>query len=219
MKYCPKCKVSLNDENEECILCNGKVKKEEVDSVFPYVPNIYKQYNTFFRVLVLIALICSCICVFFNVILPFETKWSIFVILGFICLFVLLKISITKRYNLPKRLVTQVIIISLLSLLWDYLTGWHLWSTTYVIPIICSVTSIDMVIVAKVLKLYIEDYIIYSISIAILGLVPIIFILCNLTTTIYLSYICIFLNLLSFVLLIVLKWDDVLRELKRRFHI
>lgn len=219
MKFCNKCKVSLNDNNDKCILCSSQVDGGNTDSVFPYVPTIYKEYGMFFKLLILISIICCSGCIFLDFLFPTNTNWSLFVVLGFICLFILLKIALFKRYNLPKRIVFQVVIISLLSIIWDYCTGWNRWSITFVVPIICSVASIDMVIIAKVLRLYIEDYLIYFILIALFGLVSILFIVFNWVSNVYPSYICIFLNLISFTMLIVLNFESVVRELNRRLHI
>ena len=135
---------------------------------------------------------------------PTNTAWSLFVVLGFSCLLFLLRIAISKRYNLLERLVFQIIVISLLSLVWDYCTGWNLWSISFVIPIICSVASIDMAIIAKLLRLYIEDYLIYFILIVLLGFVPILFVSFNLVSNAYPSYICIFLNVITFYMLLIL---------------
>lgn len=219
MKFCSKCKVSLNDKNDKCILCSSHLNNGSTDTVFPYVPMVYKEYQLFFKLLLIISFVCCSGCAFINFLISKKISWSLFVILGFICLLILLRNAISKRYAFPKKILSQVVIISLLSFIWDYFTGWHLWSISFVIPIVCSIASIDMVIIVKLLRLYIEDYLVYFLFVALFGFVPILFILFNLVSTNYPSYICIFLNFLSFVILSVLNFEDVISELKRRLHI
>ena len=113
----------------------------------------------------------------------------------------------------------QVIIVSLLSFLWDYFTGFYKWSITYVIPIVCVIGSLNIIFLLKIFKIYIEDYLIYFIIVALLGFVPILFLVFNLVTTDIPSLICIFISAILFILMIVFKKNDIIDELRRRLHI
>ncbi|MEI3508557.1 MAG: DUF6320 domain-containing protein [Bacilli bacterium] len=123
-----------------------------------------------------------------------------------------------RHRNVPKTILWQVVVISILSLLWDYFTGRHGWSITYVIPIICLVGSIDMAIIVKVMKIYITEYIFYFLLTIILGLIPVIFCLTGIVNVYYPSVICFFLNLIALMTMFVFAGDLVIEELKRRLH-
>ena len=131
MKYCDKCKVSVISSADKCPLCQGIIEEGPADDVFPYVPTIYKKYHFFFRLLVFVSAMISGLCIFINALFPTEVYWSLFVLAAFACLLLLLRISIGNYKNIPKTILWLVVAISLLSLLWDYFTGWHGWSITY----------------------------------------------------------------------------------------
>lgn len=42
----------------------------------------------------------------------------------------------------PKSILYQVVVVCVLTTLWDYWTGWHGWSIDYVIPITCVVAML-----------------------------------------------------------------------------
>ena len=218
MKYCSKCKVSIVSSNDKCPLCQGLIESGKADDVFPYVPTIYKKYHLFFRLLIFISLVISAICIFINVLFPTDIYWSIFVLAGFACLILLLRISLDKHHNIPKTILWQVVAISILSLLWDYFTGWRGWSVAFVIPIICVVGSIDLVIIVKVMKMYITDYLFYFLLTILLGIIPLAFWLTGLVTVYYPSVICAFLNICALIAMFVFEGGAVIDELKRRFH-
>lgn len=218
MKYCDKCKMETDYEDDICPLCQN-VLKGHSQSIFPNIPNLYKENKKFFYYLSSICVLISVVAIFIDIVIPTKVNFSMFVICGIICLLIILKNGINKHYNLSKTTVWQILIISILSFLWDYFTGYHKWSITYVIPIICLVGSINIVLLLKLLKLYVEDYLIYFIIVALLGLVPIVFLVLNLVTTNIPSLICIFINAILFILLIVYKKVEVIEELKRRLHI
>ncbi len=218
MKYCNKCHIKVQSSNDNCPLCQGIILDGPSDDVFPFVPTVYKKYSFFFRLLVFISLSISAICVLINILLPTEVYWSVFVLAGFACLLILLRITIDKHKNIPRTILWQVVTISILSLLWDYFTGWRGWSITYIIPTICMVGSINAAIIVKVMKMYITDYLFYFLLTIFLGFIPAIFWFTGIVQVCYPSIICIFLNLLALIAMFIFSFDSVIEELKRRLH-
>lgn len=220
MKHCPKCHVKVPTKEEFCPLCQGVLVGEyEGEEVYPYVPTIYKKYQKFFRWLFFVCFSISTICVAINLMFPVDVFWSGFVVAAFICLLIVLWLLINKKGNIPKKIIVQTVLLSLIACLWDYFTGWKGWSTTYVIPIIGVIASVDMTILVKVLHLYIEDYLIYCIAIMAIGLLPIIFLLTGLVFMPYPSGVCILVNLISLGFIVVFNFEKVVEELKRRLHL
>lgn len=218
MAYCSKCKVHIESNHKLCPLCQNKLEGTG-EEVYPFVPTPMKRYSTFFKILLICSVLISLLMIFLDIIIPTKHHFSIYVIAGLLCLFIFLKISLTRRENLPRSILFQVISLGIIVTLWDYFTGFRGWSITYVIPIVCIVGSIDMLILAKVMKLYIDEQLIYFLDIFLLGLVPTIFLITNIVDTNIPSLICIFLNTVAFFLVLILRWDMVIEEIKRRFHI
>lgn len=218
MKYCNKCKIETDYSENVCPLCQGVITGSS-ESVFPFIPDPYKENKLFFKILMLVCILVSLISIFLDIIIPTKANFSIFVVSGVVCFLLILKIGLAKRYNISKTILWQVIIISFLSFLWDYFNGFYKWSITYVIPIVCVIGSLNIIFLLKIFKKYIEDYLIYFIIVALLGFVPILFLVFDLVTTDIPSLICIFISAILFILMIVFKKNDIIDELRRRLHI
>ena len=217
MRICKKCNLKIRTNLDICPLCQNKLIGKKEENVFPFIPNIYIKYSIFFKILIFISFVISSICITIDLMID-KYHFSIFVLLGFICLFIILKTAFNNKDNLFKSILWQLIILSILSIIWDYLTGFHCWSITYVIPILCIICSINLAILSIVLKGYLEEEIFYFICIALIGIIPLIFIIMGISNQLP-SIISILLNLICFVSLIIFRFKDVKEELKRRMHI
>lgn len=221
MKYCDKCKVEILNAEEYCPLCDGVLKNTEKtkEEVFPYVPNVYQKYSKFFKILYFICASASIISVLVNLFLVENSYFSLFVVAGCICLLLLLRVTIDNRKNMPKTILLHVFLLSILSLFWDFITGFKGWSLTYAIPIICVVGSVDMAIVVTVMNIYINEYFIYFMTVVLFGLIPLFFLFFSLVSNKIPSLICIFLNSIVLLFMFILQREVAFAEIKRRFHV
>jgi hypothetical protein len=154
-----------------------------------------------------------------NCLLPRSGFWSLFVFGGVACLWLSLMVAIRKRHNILKNLSYQVTIISLLSVLWDIFTGWRGWSVDYVIPIAFVSVMAATTILARILNLPAETYIIYSVLLIVYGIIPAVFILSGLGAVTWPSLICVAASLLSLAALLIFEGRNMTEELKRRLHL
>ena len=222
MKFCKKCDVSVVGNRKYCPLCqNLLVKKDKTKpiDVFPYIPTLYVQHNNLFRILLFISAFMGIGCFVINLSFPQQGWWSLFVLAGIACFWLVLYVAIYKKSNVIRSIIYQGILICLLALLWDWLTHWHAWSIHFVIPITLSVVMILMFVLAIVLKLQVEDYIIYLWCSAIFGLIPIFLILFKVVTIVIPSMVCILISFFFLLTLLVFQGKNIKTELKRRFHI
>jgi hypothetical protein len=141
-----------------------------------------------------------------------------FMIAGILCVWISLAMVIRKRHNVPKSIIWQVGVISILAVIWDWRTGWLGWSLDYVFPIACVVAMIVMYISAKVLHLGVRDFIIYILLDGIFGILPVIFLLCNLLQVKYPSVISVSCSVLSLAAVLLFEWENIWEELKKRLH-
>ena len=141
MQYCDHCKVQINGAHLVCPLCGGIIEQKESakeEEVFPQIPTIYQEFNVFIRVLLFISIAVTVISFAVNMIFTRESRWSILVAAGILCMWISLFFIIRKRNNIPKTIVWQVGLLGVLSVLWDASMGWIGWSIDYVIPSICG---------------------------------------------------------------------------------
>lgn len=221
MRYCDKCGIEIIGERKFCPLCQNKtvLAGKEAEEVFPVIPFLYKKHNLFFRLLIFASVIASMISLAVNIVLQSDTWWSLFVIAGILCMWLYLLVSMKKKSNLPKSILYQVFLTIVLALLWDLFTGWHTWSIDFVVPIICCSAMLAILVLSRVFKLKLDDYIIYLIIDACFGILPFVFLLTGLLSVTLPSLICIGVSILSLVALLVFHGDKMLQELKRRLHI
>jgi uncharacterized protein DUF6320 len=221
VKKCEKCKVNIIGKRESCPLCQGLLlgRDEEQEEIFPRISSVYKQHNLFFRILILVSIVIATLSVTLNIMIPQRGAWSLFIIGGLVSVWVSLITAINKRNNIPKNIVYQVVIISIALVLWDYMTNWKGWSIEYIIPILCVFAMISMAIIPKILKLKMEDYILYLIIDGVFGIAPLIFILIGILDVIYPSLICVATSIISLSTILIFEGDSMRAEMKKRLHL
>lgn len=221
MQTCGNCNISLRGNYEVCPLCGGLLpgNEEKEDEVFPKLPTIFQEFNIFIRVIILISIAAIVISFAINLIFTKASRWSLIVAAGIACMWVSLFFIIRKKNNIPKTIVWQVMLISVLSVLWDWSIGWLGWSIDFVIPTICFGAMIVMAIAAKILKIGVRDLIVYLFIDIIFGFIPIIFILTGILSVAFPSVICVATSAISLSALILFQGDNMKAELRKKMHI
>ena len=219
MKHCDHCRIDVTGDRERCPLCDSSLKGEATPEVFPVIPTIYRQFHFLFKVMIFISVAVSVIAVAVNLILEETGLWSHFVVLGILCVWISMALAIRKRKNIPKNMLYQVMLLSIICVLWDLLIGWRGWSINYVVPILYSSAMIALAILSKIFNWAIENIIVYFCIDALFGITPLILVLTGLATIRIPSVICVAGSLISVAAIIVFKGDSIWAELKRRLYI
>lgn len=221
MKYCDKCKVKVIGDRKVCPLCQGILPEGDGDNteVFPKIPTMYRKYNLFFRILIFISITAGVISVAVNLMIPQSGGWAWFVVLGIACMWIMLAVAVRRRSNIPHSIVNQVFLVCVLTVLWDWLTGWRGWSLDYVVPIACGVGLLCLAIVSRVMNLDIQDYMVYLCVVCLFGAVPIVFYFMGWLKVVYPGLICVAGCIISFAGLMLFQGENMKNELKRRLHL
>ncbi len=221
MPSCENCKVKLMGNYKVCPLCGGiiQVNEEDTDEKFPQIPTIYQEFNLFIRIMLLISICAVIISFAVNAIFTKHSRWSLIVAAGILCMWISMLIILRKRNNIPKTIIWQVVLISILSVLWDRSMGWIGWSIDYIIPTVSVGAMIVMAISAKMLRTSVSDLIIYLFVDGIFGFIPIIFILFGWLNVKYPSIICVAASAISLSAIILFEGDNMKTELNKRMHI
>lgn len=219
MKHCDKCKVNVVGTQKLCPLCQGKLSgNDSRPDEFPQIESIYKKFNFFFKIMILISIIVASVSIALNVLLPKSGAWSVFVLGAMLSVWVSLITAINKRNNIPKNIIYQTTIISVAAVIWDFVTHWKGWSISYVIPFVCIAAMISMSVISKLMKLHIEDFILYIIIDGLYGIVPVIFIMFGNLRVLYPSVICIATSVISLSAILIFEGESMRSEIKRRLH-
>jgi len=195
-------------------MINGNNNEE----VFPVIPETY-QNNVIFRMLIFLSISIIVMSFAVSSMFPTEVNWSMLVISGILCMWISLGVVIKKRNNIPKSIVRQVAIISILAVVWDWRTGWKGWSIDFVIPIACVVAMIVMYVTAKIMHLSVRYFLIYMLMDGIFGIIPFAFLLLDILKYRYPSIVCTTVSIISLAAIIIFEGENIKEELNKRMHL
>jgi len=221
MKYCNHCKVYIREEHDRCVLCENMLDEElneKNEDVFPEIQPFYESHLAL-KIMMFISIVALVVSFGINMIFPSSINWPILFMFGVISIWVGLIIIVQKRYHIPKKILWQVIIISILAVFWDYKTGWRGWSLDYVIPIACVSAMIIMYVTAKIMNLSIRNYITYALLDGIFGIIPVLFIIFDLVNVVYPSIISIGFSIISLSAIFIFQGREMKGEINKRMHI
>lgn len=219
MLYCKRCSVSVSGNPPRCPLCQGDLSgtADQSENTFPAIAPA--THRKFIQLIIFFTVVAAAVCVAINLSFPSGGWWSAFIVAGILSLWINFAVIVKKRENLPKSILWQVSVVSILAVIWDWFTGFHKWSVDYVIPILCTCAMIAMAVVAKIIRLRIEDYIIYLILDSVLGIISLIFIICGVLNVVYPSAICVAASIISLAALFVFEGTTLRAEIRRRMHL
>ena len=159
------------------------------------------------------------ICWMLNYLLTYGKWWAGYVTAGVFCTWLLIMVGYRKRRNPLKNGMWQLIIVALGSLLWDNRYTYRGWSVDYVIPLAALVNMLSMVIISAAGRLETSEYLFYLVQAGVSGLIPFILLAAGAASVPYPSVICSGLSLLFLLGLIMFKWKDFIREVRKKFRV
>lgn len=221
MKHCNHCKVNIVQDREKCILCGNfvsSISDEKADEIFPDIPPTFESHMVL-KIMLFISITTIVISFVIDMIFPSFINWPLLMVFGLISIWLGLFVIFQKRYNIHKKIIWQVVIVSLLSLFWDWNTGWQGWSITYVMPTIFISAMVLMYVTGKIMRLSVRSYIIYALIDGVLGIVPALFILFGWVRVRYPSIISVGVSIIFLSAIFIFKGNDIKDELNKKMHI
>ena len=219
MKHCPNCNLDVRTSEKLCPLCQCELSGSDEREAFPSIPSYYKKLALFFRIFNLSAVAAAIIAVMLNLMLHSSSFWSLFVVVGIFCIWFFVVFSIKRRYNVIRTITFCCIIAIIFGFIWDYMTVWHGWSVSYVLPIMPVVSMTASFIVALCLRISVGDYIMYLLLSGVIGLFPVIPLMFFDISPALPSYICITISAISLFAILILLGKNLLNELQKRLHV
>ena len=143
---CEKCNIELDIISNKCPLCKSVVCEDKnPEGSYPILKPIVSN-KLYKKLLFLIACFISVVVVILNVALTPGIRWSFFVILQLIISYWIFSKILSGRVKVIKLLLILNVLVCALSIFWDSYTGFHGWSTNYVIPALCISYGVFMII-------------------------------------------------------------------------
>jgi len=222
-KTCDKCGVTVRGTMQKCPLCQHKLTEHESASAelpcYPVIKTLYRQFERYFKAIILTTVAIGVAAVAVNMILSDTGFWSLFVLLGILCFWIMLTVAARRRYNIPSNITNQAVLISILSLIWDFTVGWRGWSVDFVIPITFGTAILSIGVIGQILHLPSKDYMAALLADALFGVVPVILYFTGVLNVRIPSVICTAVSLISFFAILIFEGRNMLVEIHKRVHL
>lgn len=221
MRRCPGCSIAIEGDWTQCPLCAAPAVGQPIPSPLPTVPLTFSR-RRLLKTLFLTSLAVIAASLAAQLLLGHRPEgfgilrsgW-----LGVTAMWLVVLMAVRKRRNVANGTVYLVVLIGLVCVYWDYLTGWRAWSLTYAVPIVCGSSIAALLITVRAMRVAAAEHILYSGLAAVLGLAPIAFLAFGWVTYPLPSAICGALSILALVLLQLARGREVRLELARRLHL
>lgn len=221
MLYCEKCKVYVSGQKTVCPLCqnelSGAFSPEE--EIFPKLKKPKYSGHFLMRLITFIAIAAAVIVTSVDIMLPGDVRWSLFADAGIFCAWLCIIVGIAKRHNVIKKITFELLIVTLLSVLWDIYTGWHGWSLDYVLPCCCVAAIIATAVLSLIFKPQAREALFHLVLNGLYGIIPLFFLFTDRLRIIYPSMICAAICILSLTAVILFDGKRIKEELSRRLHV
>ena len=146
MKMLKKEKISYKEEKNEFPGCGEIQQKED-----------RKVMQTFSFLCIVVAVVCGML----NYLTLETLNWFWFAAAGCFCGWLVVFVAYAKRRNILKNEAWQLLIITILCILWDHFTGWRGWSLDFVFPFGSLAVLGSVPVIARVNHLESEEYLYY----------------------------------------------------------
>lgn len=196
--------ISCKEEKNEFPGCGEKQKKED-----------RKVMQTFTFLCLAVAVICG----MFNYLMLGTLNWFWFAAAGCFCAWLVVHVAYFKRRNILKNLTWQLLLITVLCILWDHFTGWHGWSIDFVFPFGALAVLGSVPVIAKINHLEREEYLYYLIQSAVIGCIPAILTAVGLIRYTWPSVLSTGISFLTLAGLFIFQKKNMLREFRKKLRI
>lgn len=155
-----------------------------------------------------------------NVILTPENFWSLFIAGGVGCMWAVLSTGYSKRHNLLKSVMWELILVTIICVMWDRIFGWYGWSVNYVLPLMCLLVQISMLLISKIQSHSAREYMIYYVMASLYGMiVPLLLMLVKIITFYPPAVVCEGLSFLFLLALVFFRSKEFKEEMHKKLHV
>ncbi len=221
---CPNCGCAIRGYKAACPLDNEPLlvsvdaRSEEARDLFPATEQKTNRL-LLIRLFAFISLAAFVSSVILDFSLELPLNLPLMTLLGIVSSWSSIGAVVIRRRQVSKIVSWQVTILSLLLVAWDWMLGWQGFSLNFAVPIILLAAQASLYILARALKLESGDYLVYLLLCALLGLVPLLFLIFGWVTVALPSVICVGVSLLMIAGALIFQGGTIKHELSKRLHI
>jgi hypothetical protein len=226
MQYCPECKVSISSKADKCPLCHkGLPRSDDQNEDYP----CYEPIKEGRKKLVMIVSIIACAIIIVSVLVNILTwdgdYWCVVLSACVLYAWGLGLITFNKKMHLGWKLTAHAIAMPLLAIVFNlFATSASTisrisWAVSYAMPAvyICFIIAINIIMLKW--RQERRDYLLYQLSLCVIGFVPMILGLSGIAQPVYLSIVAAACSYITILWLIFFAKKIIKTELVRKFHI
>ena len=203
MKMLKKEEISYKEEKNEFPGCGEIQQKED-----------RKVMQIFSFLCIVVAVVCGML----NYLTLETLNWFWFAAAGCFCGWLVVFVTYAKRRNILKNETWQLLIITVLCILWDHFTGWRGWSLDFVFPFGSLSVLGSVPVIARVNHLESEEYLYYFMQAAMIGCVPLILLWTDLVHYKIPSVVCVGISFLVLAGLFIFQKKNMTREFHKKLR-
>ena len=221
MKYCNKCNVTVLGNKRHCPLCSSILSNSEETDNYEGYPDIKEnsgKYNLLLRLFLFLSIAGSLICLLINLLYWSGILWSLIVATGMLLLWETVGLLILSKKNIGLKLIAQMLVVIIVLITIDCVTGWNAWSIGLFAPFVIIASTCVMTVVLYINRAKWREYMLYQFVISINGFIPVILFRCGLIKIIWPGAIGALYSLLTLVGMLIFANKQFKNELNKRFH-
>lgn len=235
MKYCRKCRLSVNTDSGYCPLCASELAPDKEgkasdspgkacetgeagsDNIYPR-PDGSRKYNLVFRLFLFLTIVVVSTCLLINILSYSGILWSLVVIGAVQLMWAAIAYPLMAWRNIGYMITVDAVSVCVLLVIIQTVTRTQGWGLDYVIPFlfIAATTVISFVILFRRMKW--REYSLYQFIMIILGLLPLVSVISGMVKAIWPSVLSAFYSLLTFTGMFIFADKKYKSELIKRFH-
>lgn len=221
MQYCPKCKVNIRGKKECCPLCQGALKDSELEMepAFPVIKKSKVSNITFMKMCTFLFVALEIIFGTVNIMTHSEYSFIGVVMLGVLVAWITIITTLYLRNNLLKVITWEVFVAIVVDVYIDMHTGFHGWSLEWMVPSTLFGLAVATIIIAKVLKLRLDEYALYIVFDIVMSLLQIIFIRNGMNKFPWPAVISIMIYLILGVAMVIFRFRDLKNASEKMFNL
>ena len=154
-----------------------------------------------------------------NLMVSKKISWSLVVAAAISCVALSIAMAMRKRHNFTRLVYSEYILIVVGSIIWDYFTGWNLWSLDYVLPLVSMIFIYISFIIRLFFPYQLRNYFMNLIFACGVGLIPAILLIIDITTVKWTAYVSGITSIVMLCSLVIFDGKKIKKEIESRFHV
>ncbi len=176
MQICNKCNIRIRGRKECCPLCQGKLAESEGEdnAAFPILEKRKITSITFFKVCTFIFITMEIVFGTINIMTEGKYPFISPIMLGALVAWIDIYATMYLRNNLIKVITFEVVVAIVVDFYIDLKTGFYGWSVNWMIPMTLIGLAVITITTALILRLRLDEYILYIVFDFVMALLQII---------------------------------------------